>query len=74
MHLEPTRDGVEFVTLPYMKVLEASIYVSRLNIVILSLSIQVRFGKPRSQTTMLVGITSMACHSNIRVGQLIMNS
>ena len=48
--------------------------VSRFRHVLLSLLTQFCFEKPRSQTTVLVGITSMACHSDIRVGQLILYS
>ena len=48
--------------------------VSRLSLVLLSLLTQDYFEKPHSQTTVLVGITSMACHSDIRGGQLIVNS
>ena len=48
--------------------------VSRFRHVLLSLLTQICFKKPRSQTTVLVRITSMACHSNIRVGHLFLNS
>ena len=48
--------------------------VSRLSLVLLLLITQFYFVKPCSQTTLLVGITSKACHNDIRVDQLIMNS
>ena len=48
--------------------------VLRFRLVLLSLFTQFCFEKPRSQTAVLVGITSMAYHSNTRVGQLILNS
>ena len=48
--------------------------VSRFRHVLLLLLTQLCFEKPRLQTIVVVGITSMACHSDIRVGQLIFNS
>jgi len=59
---------------PFRLTLIKASSVSRLSLVLLSLLTQFCFEKPRSQTAVLVGITSMACHSDIIVGQLIMNS
>ena len=44
--------------------------VSRLSLVLFLILTQFCVEKPRSQTIMLVGITSVVCHSDIRVGPI----
>ena len=58
---------------PFRLTLIKASSVSRLSRVLLSLLTQLCFKQPQSQTKMLVGITSMACHSDIKIGRLIMN-
>jgi len=48
--------------------------VLNLTLVLLLFLIQFYFEKPCSQTMVLIGITNITCHSDIRVSQLIMNS
>ena len=59
---------------PFRLTLIKASSVSRLSLVLLLLLTQLCFERPRSQTTLLVGIISMTCHSDIKFGQFIMNS